>query len=305
MDFKERIADEYQTTDGVGVFQANITGKCNLRCEHCHIMKNSDYKEMSKETMDKCIEALKKRDFHTLDITGGEPTTHPHLVQFIKEASSYVDKIILRTNAVDLSEHEELLKLIDDLNMQIVVSLPCYTEENVDSQRGAGTFKKIIPNLKRLNDMGYGKERDLSLVYNPLGAFLPGPQKGLEQDYKDHLGEHDVTFSELFTITNMPIGFFRDKLKEEGLEEDYIELLESNFNEDTVENLMCRFQISVNPEGDIFDCDFHLAEGVHPKTYQTIDDVLATDDLDRPITWKEYCYGCTAGAGSSCGGALE
>ena len=305
MDFKERIADEYQTTDGVGVFQANITGKCNLRCEHCHIMKNSDYKEMSKETMDKCIEALKKRDFHTLDITGGEPTTHPHLVEFIKEASSYVDKIILRTNAVDLSEHEELLKLIDDLNMQIVVSLPCYTEENVDSQRGAGTFKKIIPNLKRLNDMGYGKERELSLVYNPLGAFLPGPQEGLEQDYKDHLKEHGVTFSELFTITNMPIGFFRDKLKEEALEEDSMELLESNFNEDTVENLMCRFQISVNPEGDIFDCDFHLAEDVHPKTYQTIDDVLATDDLDRSITWKEYCYGCTAGAGSSCGGALE
>lgn len=305
MDFKERVADEYQTTDGVGVFQANITGKCNLRCEHCHIMKNSDYKEMSKETMDKCIEALKKRDFHTLDITGGEPTTHPYLVEFIKEASSYVDKIILRTNAVDLSEYEELLKLIDDFNMQIVVSLPCYTEENVDSQRGAGTFKKIIPNLKRLNDMGYGKERELSLVYNPLGAFLPGPQEGLEQDYKDHLKEHGVTFSELFTITNMPIGFFRDKLKKEGLEEDYMELLESNFNEDTVENLMCRFQISVSPEGDIFDCDFHLAEGVHPKTYQTIDDVLATDDLDRPITWKEYCYGCTAGAGSSCGGALE
>ncbi|MDD7363526.1 MAG: arsenosugar biosynthesis radical SAM protein ArsS [Peptoniphilus sp.] len=304
MQFKDRIDDAYRSTGDIDVFQVNITGNCNLRCAHCHVMKDSDHLEMSEDVMDKCIEALKKHHFHTLDITGGEPTTHPLLVEFIERASEYVDEIILRTNAVDFAGRDDFMKLIDDRNIHIVVSLPCYTEENVDDQRGTGTYHRVIPNLRKLNELGYGDSKDLSLVYNPLGAFLPGPQEGLEHDYKEHLGDKDVAFSELYTITNMPIGFFKDKLKEEGLEEEYMTLLEDNFNEDTVENLMCRYQISVDPRGYIYDCDFHQAEGVPASSYKTIDDVIEADDLKRDIVWRDYCYGCTAGAGSSCGGAL-
>lgn len=304
MAFIDRVSEEFRITGPVGVLQLNITGKCNLRCAHCHIMKNSDHDEMSKETMDKCIEALKKHRFKTVDITGGEPTTHPLLIPFIREVSEYTNDIILRTNAVAMDKNPELMELLEEKNIHVVVSLPCYTEDNVDSQRGEGTFKHVIPNLRKLNAMGYGSKKDLSLVNNPLGAYLPGPQDGLEADYRKYLEEEGVEFSELFTITNMPMGYFGDKLRDEGIEEEYMKLLEDNFNPDTVENLMCRFQISVDPKGRIYDCDFHQAERVSAATYKTIDEVIEADDLSRPIVWKEYCYGCTAGAGSSCGGAL-
>lgn len=304
MAFIDRVPEEFRTTGPVGVLQLNITGKCNLRCVHCHMMKNSDHDEMSKETMDKCVEALKKHRFHTVDITGGEPTTHPLLIPFIREVSEYTDDIILRTNAVAMDKNPEFMELLDEKNIHVVVSLPCYTEDNVDSQRGEGTFKHVIPNLRKLNAMGYGNKKDLSLVNNPLGAYLPGPQEGLEADYRKYLEEEGVEFSELFTITNMPMGYFGDKLHDEGIEEEYMKLLEDNFNPDTVENLMCRFQISVDSKGRIYDCDFHQAERIPAATYKTIDEVIEADDLSRPMVWKEYCYGCTAGAGSSCGGAL-
>lgn len=304
MAFIDRIPEELRTAKEIGILQLNITGKCNLRCAHCHVMKNSKHTEMSKEIMEKCVESLKKHHFHTVDITGGEPTAHPLIIPFIREVSNYADEVILRTNAVAIDKNPELMALLEEKNIHVVVSLPCYTQENVDAQRGEGTYEKVISNLKKLNAMGYGREKDLSLVYNPLGAFLPGPQEGLEADYHTFLGEKGVDFSELFTITNMPMGYFADTLRKEGAEEEYMHLLKENFNPDTVKNLMCRFQISVDPEGRIYDCDFHQAEGVSANRFQMIDDIIEADDLARPVVWKEYCYGCTAGAGSSCGGAL-
>lgn len=304
MEFQKRLKKEDRVTGDITTLQVNVTGKCNLRCAHCHVMKNSDHREMSEETMEQCIALLKKHAFKTLDITGGEPTTHPQIVSFIREAKNYVDEIILRTNAVDCFNREELKELFEDENLHLVVSFPCYTRENVDAQRGEGTYDRVISNLAKLNEMGYGKTKELSLVYNPLGAFLPGAQEGLEADYRDHLDEQDVFFSGLYTITNMPLGFFKEKLEKEGLLEDYRELLEDNFNEDTVSNLMCRYQLSVDPDGRIYDCDFHQAEGLGAKNYRNLSEALEAEDLGREILWRDYCYGCTAGAGSSCGGSL-
>ena len=153
--------------------------------------------------------------------------------------------------------------------------------------------------------MGYGTEKELDLVYNPLGGFLPPEQSNLQSDYERELKKKDVVFNNLFTITNMPIGYFRDFLIEKGEYEDYMKLLEDNYNEETCENIMCRFQISVDSLGNLHDCDFHLAEKVPMKDYQNIKDLIDVKDLSREIVWKDYCYGCTAGSGSSCGGALD
>lgn len=305
MKFAERVAEPLKTTGEIGILQMNITGKCNLRCAHCHVMKNSEHEIMSDATLEKCVEALEKHGFRTVDITGGEPTTHPKIVPLLKKALETVDEVILRTNAVDIDANPALMALLDEEDIHVVVSLPCYTQKNVDAQRGDGTYEKVLANLKRLNEMGYGDKKHLSLVYNPLGAFLPGPQVGLEADYKEYLGEKGVRFTDLYTITNMPMGFFADKLKEEGLEAEYRKLLEDNFNPETVENVMCRYQISVDLAGNIYDCDFHQAEGIRANGPRTIDEVLESDDLGREIVWVDYCYGCTAGSGSSCGGALE
>ncbi len=305
MRFEDRIPEEYKNTATITTLQLNITQKCNLRCKHCHIMKNSENMEMSKEVMEDCLKFLDNHKMQTVDITGGEPTTHPNIVWFVKECLKRVDDLIIRTNAVDIDKNKDLMDLFENEKIKIVVSLPCYTQENVDSQRGQGVFNKVISNLKKLNEFGYGTTKELDLVYNPLGGFLPPEQSSLQQDYERELAQYNVKFNNLFTITNMPIGFFKDFLMEKGEFEDYIKLLEENYNEDTVENIMCRYQISVDSLGNLYDCDFNQAEKVHMNKFKNIKELINVDDLYREIVFKDYCYGCTAGSGSSCGGALD
>lgn len=197
------------------------------------------------------------------------------------------------------------MNLFKNENIKIVVSLPCYTQENVDSQRGQGVFTKVIANLKRLNEFGYATTKELDLVYNPLGDFLPPEQSNLQVDYERELDKLGVKFNNLFTITNMPIGFFKDFLNKSGEFDEYMNLLEDNFNEETVANLMCRFQISVDSVGNLYDCDFNQAERVPMNKFQNIKELINQKELTREIVFKQYCYGCTAGSGSSCGGALD
>ena len=171
--------------------------------------------------------------------------------------------------------------------------------------RGHGTFEKALKSIKVLNDYGYGRELSLDLVYNPLGAFLPPSQKSLEEDYKRELSNYGIEFTNLLTITNIPMGYFKEELTKEGRYNEYMGLLKENFNEDTVDNIMCRYQISVSFNGKIYDCDFNQMENLEIKEYPTVDKILEKDSLSRNIIFENYCYGCTAGAGSSCGGALN
>lgn len=305
MKFEDRIEEEFKMTGDITTLQLNITQKCNLRCTHCHVMKNSENLEMSKETMLDCLKFLDNHKMKTVDITGGEPTTHPLIVWFIEECLMRVDDLIIRTNATDIEKNEELMNLFKNENIKIVVSLPCYTQENVDSQRGQGVFTKVIANLKRLNEFGYATTKELDLVYNPLGDFLPPEQSNLQVDYERELDKLGVKFNNLFTITNMPIGFFKDFLNKSGEFDEYMNLLEDNFNEETVANLMCRFQISVDSVGNLYDCDFNQAERVPMNKFQNIKELINQKELTREIVFKQYCYGCTAGSGSSCGGALD
>lgn len=307
MRFVDRIQDQYRRTDGITTLQMNIGKVCNLRCSHCHIMWDSNSEVMSKETMSTILEFLRIHPMKVLDITGGEPTMLNRLPQFIEEAAGLVDKLILRTNAIGIGNRKKLMTLLDQLdNIEVTVSLPCYTADNTNKMRGAGSFEHIVEGIRALNSIGYGDTKTLNLVYNPLGAFLPAPQASLEEDYRRELAKFDVFFSHLIVITNLPIGYFRQYLIENDKMDAYMALLEENYNKDTEAGLMCRFQISCDWDGTIYDCDFHLANKIPCKQYKNIRDLVETpeQELDRDIIFVEYCYGCTAGAGSSCGGQL-
>lgn len=302
-DFREYVSDD--NTGDIHILQLNIIKRCNLKCTHCHVMSGPERNEMmDRETFDKAIEVYKKLGFDTIDITGGEPTLHPDIEYFIKKASEVSDNVILRSNLVGLAGRRSFIELLKEKGVTVVASLPCYTAENTDAMRGAGTFDKIIDSIKVLNGYGYGKELPLTLVYNPLGAFLPGDQKELEEDYRRELGEMGAEFTDLITITNLPVGCFKDELKSDGGEESYMNLLRDNFNEDTVGGLMCRYQVSVGYDGKVYDCDFNQMEGLTCPSYENLDGLLLKEDTERKIIFRDYCFGCTAGAGSSCGGAL-
>lgn len=304
MDFKKRVKDD--ETKNIEILQLNIIKACNLKCTHCHVKSSPDRKEiMSKEIFDKTILAYEKFGLNTIDITGGEPTIHPMIDYFLNESIKRSENVIMRTNSIGIMRKEKLVKILKENNINLVVSLPCYSKENVDSMRGLGSFEKIIKSLKFLNGLGYGKQKKLDLVYNPSGAFLPPSQKELEKDYKRELEKENIVFNNLLTITNIPIGYFGENLKKNNNYEEYMKLLEDNFNENTLEGLMCRNQISVDTNGNIYDCDFNQMEKLKCKSYKNIDELLSKNNLKRNIKFKNYCYGCTAGAGSSCGGALN
>ena len=310
MNFVERINDSYKRTAEVHTLQVNVGKRCNITCTHCHVNAGPGRTEvMTKETVDKVLAALKKFDFKVLDITGGEPTMNPHFKYLIENARNDVDTIIVRTNLVILNEegYEDYIDFYAKNKVQLIASLPCYTMENTDAMRGDGTFSACIEVLKKLNAAGYGREKDLelNLVYNPGGAFLPGSQQGLENDYKRSLGEnYDLTFNHLFTITNIPIGRFAQDLKRENSLEKYEKLLEDNYNDEAARNIMCRSQISVGYDGLLYDCDFNQMINMQANGSKTLQELLEKETLDREIVFGNHCYGCTAGAGSSCGGAL-
>lgn len=310
IDFKDKVGNELllKTKNNPSTFQVNIGKICNIACKHCHVEAGPNRTEiMDVETMDYCLKVFENNGFKTMDITGGAPEMNPNFRYFIENAIRIAEKVIVRTNLVILTEdgYRDLPKYFADNKVEIVASLPCYTEDNTDAIRGEGVFEKSIDALKELNSLGYGARDDLvlNLVYNPGGAFLPPCQESLTGDYRKRLLEdHGIVFTNLFTITNNPIGRFKRTLEYNNKLESYMQLLEDNFNPSTVENMMCRDQISVSWDGYIYDCDFNqmidLKANLEKVHISEVDSVFI-----RNIKTGNHCYACTAGAGSSCGGA--
>jgi radical SAM/Cys-rich protein len=292
------------------VLQLNVGKKCNQTCVHCHVNAGPARREMmSRETMDKILSWLAATDIKCVDITGGAPELNPHFRYLVSAVREQGRHVMDRCNLTVLfePEQEDLAEFLAENEIEIVASLPCYGEENVDAQRGDGVFEKSIAALQKLNSLGYGRSEKLriNLVYNPLGAFLPPPQEALQSDYKRELYEkYGVEFNSLYALTNLPISRFEAQLRHEGKSRQYIELLEQNFNLATVDGLMCRDTINVGWQGEIYDCDFngmlHLEWSEVPRLW----DLEIESSLGRPIATGNHCLGCTAGAGSSCGGSL-
>lgn len=294
--------------------QANMGDLCNQSCSHCHIEASaSGRKIMPKKVIDGMLNFLRKNNIRTLDITGGAPELNPDFEYLVRSARPLVEELIVRSNLTVLFENgKEGLPEFFRLNkVHLICSLPCYTRENVDRQRGAGVFEKSIKALKLLNEAGFAKRGglQLDLVYNSQGACLPGPQGCLELDYKKALKDnYGIEFNRLLTITNVPVKKFKDYLDKENRYEKYSDLLKDNFNPATVKGLMCRTFLSVGFDGALYDCDFNLALGhtlKDSKGNKLTIDTLSVEDLEgKEIITGEHCLACTAGSGSSCQGAL-
>jgi radical SAM/Cys-rich protein len=273
------------------------------------VQAGPDRKElMDKKTINKVLDLVTEIEPKLVDITGGAPELHPEIIEFIKKLSKRKNGVKLRTNLTALTN--ELIELFSENEVKLVASLPCYEAAEVDSVRGEGTFMESINSLRRLNMVGYGRDPELvlELVFNPEADFLPPPQAKLEEVFHRRLlDDFGIDFTNLITITNMPVGRFKNYLSRNNKLDNYMQLLKDSFNSDTLEALMCRSQICVNWEGFLYDCDFNLAQNLLMKTQiENINDPdfdLGTL-LDREIVIGDYCYGCTAGQGSSCSGAL-
>lgn len=311
-DFESHLEDGILwSKDKPSTMQVNITKTCNLACKHCHVESSpSRTEDMTRETADKVIELFKKEGFQILDITGGAPEMSKQYKYLIENLAPYAKKIMTRTNlTIHLEpEYEGYLEFIKDHKVEIVASLPFYEKDKTDRQRGMGVHDESIEVLQKLTKMGYGVEDDLilDLVYNPNGAILPGDQVELENIYRDKLDEYGIKFNQLFTITNNPSGRFYNWLERSGNLERYMDKLLAAFNPATIDDVMCRDMISVNDDGTLYDCDFNLAIKLgmveEPKN---LDQALEMGLGKRKIATANHCYGCTAGSGSSCGGALE
>jgi radical SAM/Cys-rich protein len=297
------------------VLQINVGKLCNLTCIHCHVNAGPKRREiMTRATIDQLIDWLAKTDIPTVDLTGGAPEMIPDFKYLVERLKALTPQrhIIDRCNLTILLEpgYQDYAQFLARHEIEIIASMPCYSPENVNAQRGNGVFDGSIKALQLLNSLGYGREPHLPLhlVYNPNGAFLPGPQEELEADYKRELKDHfGIVFNKLYTITNLPIARFASYLKNNNLLGDYMALLNDAFNPATVNGLMCRNTINVSWQGEVFDCDFNqmlkmqwreAGHGLH------LWDVDPTQVENREIATGDHCFGCTAGAGSSCGGAL-
>jgi radical SAM/Cys-rich protein len=298
----------------IEIFQVNIGYMCNQVCKHCHVDAGPDRKEiMTRETMQQCLEVLADAKINTLDITGGAPEMNPDFRWFVTEArKAGVREIIVRSNLTILTANAsyfDLPKFFKETNVRICSSLPFYSADKTDRQRGQGVFDKSIKGLRMLNDVGYGQENSpliLDLVFNPAGAFLPGDQQQLQRDFKKELKNNfNIDFNNLFTITNIPISRFLDFLIETGNYEDYMEKLVNAFNPAAVSGAMCRNTISIDWQGYLYDCDFNQMLGLKtvPGSGQHISEFDKTKLEQREIVIGQHCFACTAGAGSSCQGA--
>ena len=298
-------------TDSMDVLQINVGRKCNLACKHCHVEAGPHRTEiMSREVMEACLRAYKTQGFSTIDITGGAPEMNPDFRWLVKEAAKICDHIIVRTNLVIMLEdgYSDLPEFYKDHKIELVCSLPHYKAKTTDRQRGANVFDRSIEVLRKLNEIGYGRDPELvvNMVYNPAGAFFPPDQTAMEKEYKEILGrDYGIEFNNLFTITNNPIGRFGEFLIRSGNFESYMYKLCAAFNPATLENMMCRFQLSVGWDGSLYDCDFNQAADLKIETGETIFDIADKPYEPRQIRFDKHCYACTAGAGSSCGGATE
>ncbi|GAB4295795.1 MAG: arsenosugar biosynthesis radical SAM protein ArsS [Methylophaga sp.] len=293
--------------------QANLGYMCNQTCVHCHVNAGPNRKEqMSEANLEMLVQVLEKAQIKVLDLTGGAPEMHPAFKQLVEQATALGVKVIDRCNLTILAEpgYEDMASFLASHRVEVVASLPCYSVANVDRQRGKGVFGQSIEGLKQLNALGYGKPDSglvLNLVYNPQGASLPPPQQQLEQDYKRELKQHfDIEFNALYTITNMPIKRFGSMLISKGTFDDYLRLLKDSYQEENLEQLMCRELISVDWQGYLYDCDFNQQLGLPLGNagHRHLSELLNTGFDGEKINTADHCYGCTAGQGSSCGGAL-
>lgn len=309
MGFPEIRRGELQT------LQINIGLKCNQQCFHCHV--NSSPKRTEKMSID-TLEAVKSfllsKKIETLDITGGAPELHPEFRNLVSYARKNNVHVIDRCNLTILEEPgmEDLAQFLASNDVEVIASLPCYESDNVDKQRGAGVFEKSIKGLKKLNKEGYGmtdSDLILNLVFNPQGPALPPSQENLEKAYKKELLErYDIKFNQLYTLCNMPIKRFGSTLISNDQLDDYMALLRQSHQEENLENVMCRHLISVDWQGYVYDCDFNQMLDLNlsdDKNRVHLSELIDTDVDGKLIAVRDHCYGCTAGQGSSCGGALQ
>jgi radical SAM/Cys-rich protein len=296
--------------------QVNLGYRCNLSCVHCHVNagpKRSE--EMDRETIDQVLAFLQSQKLKQLDLTGGAPELNSNFRYLVERAVEMGVHVIDRSNLTILFEpgQEDLAEFLAQHKVEVVASLPCYLEENVDSQRGKGTYNSSIEALKKLNRLGYGEpggSLQLNLVFNPVGASLPPPQGPLEADYKKQLQDRfGVRFNRLFTITNMPIQRFGSMLQSKGQFQEYLQTLRDAYRPENLDEVMCRKLLSVDWQGYLYDCDFNqmlkIPLGSEARVRPHLKDLIHRDLRDNPIRVAEHCFGCTAGQGSSCGGALE
>jgi len=296
--------------------QVNLGYLCNLSCVHCHVNAGPRRTElMDRDNIDRVLAFIEHRNIRLLDLTGGSPEMNPHFKYLVTQARARNAQVMDRCNPTILLEpgYEDYAQFLADQQVIVTASLPCYSEQNVDQQRGKGVFKDSIAALQRLNQLGYGKPNSglvLNLVYNPTGPFLPPPQQVLEQDYKRELREHyGIEFNQLFALANMPISRFGSTLISKGQFDSYIQLLKDNFQPANLPTLMCRSLISVDWQGFVYDCDFNQMLDMpllaSDRTKIHLQDLMNKDLSGAAIAVADHCYGCTAGQGSSCGGALS
>ena len=314
--FKERV----QTigllplkATGVEIFQINVGKMCNQVCKHCHVDAGPDRKEiMTRETMQECLDAIAKSSAHTVDLTGGAPEMNPDFRWFVEQLSALGKHIIVRCNLTIIvanKKYYDLPEFFKQHKIEVVSSLPYFSAKRTDSQRGEGVFEKSIRALRMLNEAGYGQagsDLKLNLVYNPSGAFLPDDQMALEAQFKKKLLDgYDVVFNELYAITNLPVSRFLEYLVRSEKHEDYMNELANAFNPVAAANVMCRNTVSVSWDGYLFDCDFNQMLELKLKgKAQHVRDWDNEELSQREIILSQHCFGCTAGAGSSCGGTV-
>ena len=317
--FTDRLRQEHfaLTRTDLTTIQINVGKLCNQACLHCHVDAGPKRTEiMDRRTVELALELTRAANAQTVDLTGGAPELNPSFRFLVEQNRKDGRQVIDRCNLTVLFEpgQEDLAEFLAEQQVEIVASLPCYSEENVTAQRGQGVYDKSIQALQKLNALGYGQEGSgllLNLVYNPVGAHLPPPQESLTADYKRELGERfGLTFNNLFTITNMPIARFAHSLERDGKLAEYMELLAHAFNPSTLDSLMCRHLVSISWDGYVYDCDFNqmldlrLGNGTPLRLGEHSANSLVQQLIGRSIRLDSHCYGCTAGAGSSCGGAL-
>jgi radical SAM/Cys-rich protein len=298
---------------GITVFQINVGKLCNQTCRHCHVDAGPDRTEiMSRATAEQCIEALAKTDIPTVDLTGGAPELNPHFRWLVEQARTLNRHVMDRCNlsVLLLPSQADLVEFLAGHRVELIASLPSYRAGQTDAQRGVGVFEKSMEALRLLNRFGYGRSNSglaLNLVYNPVGAFLPPKQEAMEAQFKKELGtRHGIEFNRLYTITNMPISRFLEFLVESGNYEQYMTRLANAFNPSAAAGVMCRYTLSVGWDGRLYDCDFNqmLDLPVGHGAPSHIRDFDPSQLHHRRIVTRNHCFGCTAGSGSSCGGAV-
>jgi len=297
----------------IDVLQVNLGKLCNQSCAHCHVDAGPNREEiMTRETVNHVLDFIAASQIKTIDITGGAPELNPNFEYFVSSLKNDNRHIIVRCNLTIILElpRKDLPPFYKKNRVELICSLPCYKQGNVDRERGQGVYKKSIEALKMLNKVGYGKEHSelaLHLVYNPGGPFLPPSQKKLEAEYKKELlNQFGIVFNNLYVLTNVPINRYEKYLKKIGQYKNYLRLLKKNFNPNTIKHLMCKTQVNVGWDGKIYDCDFNQMLGLylHNEKACKIGESTLKEIMEINIQTRDHCYGCAAGSGSSCGGSL-